>query len=66
MDAPGDWGSKRELLHRAEDMNKISKKDGTYVLDDNMDGNVMGLHVEWREMAEVVLAENCLEDDNTI
>ena len=42
-------GSKRELLHRAEDMNKISKKDGTYVLDDNMDGNVMGLHVEWRE-----------------
>ena len=43
------WGSKRELLHRAEDMNKISKKDGTYVLDDNMDGNVMGLHVEWRE-----------------
>ena len=49
MDAPGDCGSKRELLHRAEDMNKISKKDGTYVLDDNMDGNVMGLHVEWRE-----------------
>ena len=53
------WGSKRELLHRAEDMNKISKKDGTYVLEPgsgvfgfiicDMDGNVMGLHVEWRE-----------------
>ena len=47
------WGSKRELLHRAEDMNKISKKDGTYVLEPgsgafgfiicDMDGNVIGV-----------------------
>ena len=49
-------------------MNKISKKDGTYVLEPgsgafgfiicDMDGNVIGV--------EVVLAENCLEDDNSV
>ena len=57
MEGGCSWRSKRELLHRAEDMNMISKKDGNYVLEPgseefgiiicDMEGNVHAVEGVW-------------------